>query len=489
MKTKNIICFILATVIGIFSLAGCTESTQKYNIFSENSESNKTEKAAENRDDLNSIMKSWKIFNEAVSGSSGELDSDTITEVIKQAMESEADNNRINIKLICSKARAEEYKSIAGEFVWLYADDRRFNLNIEIFTTEKTSEKNINNPKSAPDIFFYNDSELETAVSSGAVARINDNLKKFDADTDIPESIKAFTMNDKLYGMPTASAEGTYLIYDKRIFGENDIDDLERMTNIAARYSKNVLYAIDDPNYSAGIFLAAGCTIENDGSMQTIDYNSKNGVVASKAMCEIAKRQGKGFIGSGDEDKIIVGFSNGTICAAITEKKTGLQVRNIIGEENTGIAKLPTMNIGGKKTQLHSFSSYEAVGVNPYSKFPFTSQLLAYYLSNERSQNAVYYACGALPAVSMNEYSDISHDVFYSAWNDQRLYEHLTSSTVSSEFYNMLSQKNIGREIVENNGNFSEEQLITYLSEIPIKIPIESGVSIGSETLNNESLS
>ena len=53
----------------------------------------------------------------------------------------------------------------------------------------------------------------------------------------------------------------------------------------------------------------------------------------------------------------------------------------------------------------------------------------------------------------------------------------------------MLSQKNIGREIVENNGNFSEEQLITYLSEIPIKIPIESGVSIGSETLNNESLS
>ena len=40
MKTKNIICFILATVIGIFSLAGCTESTQKYNIFSENSESN-----------------------------------------------------------------------------------------------------------------------------------------------------------------------------------------------------------------------------------------------------------------------------------------------------------------------------------------------------------------------------------------------------------------------------------------------------------------
>ena len=223
MKTKNIICFILATVIGIFSLAGCTESTQKYNIFSENSESNKTEKAAENRDDLNSIMKSWKIFNEAVSDSSGELDSDTITEVIKQAMESEADNNRINIKLICSKARAEEYKSIAGEFVWLYADDRRFNLNIEIFTTEKTSEKNINNPKSAPDIFFYNDSELETAVSSGAVARINDNLKKFDADTDIPESIKAFTMNDKLYGMPTASAEGTYLIYDKRIFGENDM--------------------------------------------------------------------------------------------------------------------------------------------------------------------------------------------------------------------------------------------------------------------------
>lgn len=488
MKIKNIICFILSALIGVFSLAGCTESTEKYDIFPENSASNKTEKAAENRDDLNSIMKSWKIFNEAVSKSPGDLYGDSMVESIKQAMESEADNNRINIKLICSKSRAEEYKSIAGEFVWLFADDKRFNLNIEIFTSDDPSEKNISSPQNAPDIFFYNDSKLEKAVSSGATARINDNLRKFALDTDTAESIKAFTMNDKLYGMPTASAEGTFLVYDKRIYGENDISDLERMINIASRYSKNVLYALDDPYYSAGVFLAAGCSLENDGTMQTIEYNSKNGVAAAKAICSLANLQGKGFIGSGDEDKIIVGFSNGTICAAITEKQTAFQIRNIIGEENTGIAKLPAMNISDTKTQIHSFSCYEAVGVNPYSKFPFTSQLLAYYLSSERSQSALYYACGVVPAAALNEYSDISNDIFYSAWNDQRQYEHIIANSVSSEFYNILTQKNIGSEIVENNGNYSEEQLITYLSEIPLKIPVVNEESTGSETLNNESL-
>ena len=425
---KRISCFFLAALFCILVFAGCKEEKEVPDILTESS--SVTKKEAENRDDLNSILKSWEIFSEAAQGQKTDMESETMTDTIKKAIESEADNKRVDITLVCSRTSADEYKNITGEFKWLYADDERYTLNINIIPVNDTSEKNISDPKNAADVFFLRDNSL---------------------------------------------------VYDKRVFKEENTFSIEKMIDTAAGASKNVLYAIDQPYNSTEIFLSAGCSITNEDEMQTIDINSKNGIAACRSMCALAKKQGKGFIGTGTSEDIISGFTLGIICAAVTDQDTAAAVKNIIGEENTGIAKLPTLNISGKDVQLHSFEGFETAAVNPYSRFPFTAQLLAYYISSEKSQTALYYATGSIPAAVIQSYSPIAQDPFYQIMDSQKEYSHVYSQTISPEAENLLSEKNIGKTIIEKNGSLSDDQLISIIAAIPIKLPLSSSRQSGAE--------
>ncbi len=476
---KRISCFFLAALFCILVFAGCKEEKEVPDILTESS--SVTKKEAENRDDLNSILKSWEIFSEAAQGQKTDMESETMTDTIKKAIESEADNKRVDITLVCSRTSADEYKNITGEFKWLYADDERYTLNINIIPVNDTSEKNISDPKNAADVFFLRDNRLSGAVSSGAAAKINEELGKIASGTDTENSISACTINQKMYGFPAASAKGSCLVYDKRVFKEENTFSIEKMIDTAAGASKNVLYAIDQPYNSTEIFLSAGCSITNEDEMQTIDINSKNGIAACRSMCALAKKQGKGFIGTGTSEDIISGFTLGIICAAVTDQDTAAAVKNIIGEENTGIAKLPTLNISGKDVQLHSFEGFETAAVNPYSRFPFTAQLLAYYISSEKSQTALYYATGSIPAAVIQSYSPIAQDPFYQIMDSQKEYSHVYSQTISPEAENLLSEKNIGKTIIEKNGSLSDDQLISIIAAIPIKLPLSSSRQSGAE--------
>ena len=60
-------------------------------------------------------------------------------------------------------------------------------------------------------------------------------------------------------------------------------------------------------------------------------------------------------------------------------------VKNL-GEENVGVAALPTINVDGKDCQLKAFLGSKAIGVNPNCKNQEVAVKLAAYLGSEDAQ-------------------------------------------------------------------------------------------------------
>ena len=63
-------------------------------------------------------------------------------------------------------------------------------------------------------------------------------------------------------------------------------------------------------------------------------------------------------------------------------------VKENLGEENVGVAALPTINIGGKDCQLKAFLGSKAIGVNPNCKNQEVAVKLAAFLGSEDAQLA-----------------------------------------------------------------------------------------------------
>ena len=74
--------------------------------------------------------------------------------------------------------------------------------------------------------------------------------------------------------------------------------------------------------------------------------------------------------------------------------------------DNFGAAKLPTIKVNGQDKQLISMFGYKLLGVNKNSKYPYTSQALAYYLSSEQCQKERMEQLGWGPSITSLVESD-----------------------------------------------------------------------------------
>ena len=64
----------------------------------------------------------------------------------------------------------------------------------------------------------------------------------------------------------------------------------------------------------------------------------------------------------------LAGLKDGSINAYFNGNWNYDKVKEALGEENVGVAALPTINIGGKDCQLKAFLGSKAIGVNPNCK-------------------------------------------------------------------------------------------------------------------------
>lgn len=259
-------------------------------------------------------------------------------------------------------------------------------------------------PTAAPDVYMFASDQIKDLVACEGIMPIVGDAATYVKDTNSEQIVKNVTYNGNIYGIPY-TANCWFMYYDKRVFTEDDVKNLNKMLE-----KGKVDLKISDSWYVEAFFLAAGCTIGDDEN-PSISLGGDNGAKAAQLLVDLYATgnlsSNGGVSGLGD-----------TINAAFSGSWDLANAREALGE-NLGIAAKPEVTFAdGSTGQLSGFASAKAVGINPNCKNQKVAVELAKFLSGESAQKARYEARGVIPCnTALQEDDAIKNDEAFIAQN------------------------------------------------------------------------
>ena len=467
-KTKRALALVLTAMMAASALAGCSGGGS--NGGNQNSSAGSTGGDATTSGGAASNVESV-----------ADIESSSVQEEIKALIAEEAKNNggNIELKLWCSGDDGPFEKTLVEKFEKEYSTDG-VTIDVKVKTSygeDAAGGKVLESPKEAADVFNMADDQITQLVEAGAIAEIAPTFQANVVKNNSADSIAACSVNDKAYAFPKTSDNGYFMYYDKRVYkSEDEVQSLDDMIKKANDAGKSVYLNITGPWYMTGFFFTAGCEItydpagNNGKGKQTATFNTPEGLKAAKAICHIAESKGAGFVGSPstltDNAYVQQGFAKGELAAAVIGTWAGPMIKEAIGEENVGAAKLPTILMDGKQEQLHSFGGYKVIGVNSNCKYPVTAQMLAYYLTNKDSQVARYNERGLIPTNNEAVADDkVKNDPALKAINDQLKYAHPQGKSVGGDYWS-VKPETMGNEAWDKSGKLTDDEINGILNDI-----------------------
>ncbi len=307
-----------------------------------------------------------------------------------------ATDGTVTLQLWCSETDA--YQTVMADLVEQFKaqyPDVDFDISIGAVSESDTKDRVLEDVEAAADVYVFADDQIEELTKAGALQEVVTTYTYDVAGASSASSVEAATVDGKLMAYPFSASNGYFLYYDSSVLSEEDVASWEALTAKADELGKTVGMEISNAWYLYGFFGGAGCDLsENEDGTNNCDWNSETGVAVAESIENIAAQSS---------------FKNLTNDDALTELSAGNLVAYVSGTWNSGAfeeaygdgyaaTKLPTFDVNGTATQMASYSGYKFIGVNAYSKYTGWAMLLAEYLSNAESEEAVYEATGDGPA-------------------------------------------------------------------------------------------
>ena len=307
-----------------------------------------------------------------------------------------ATDGTVNIELWCSET--EEYQTVMKERCDAFEaeyPDIDFNITLGAVSEADMKDRVLEDVEAAADIFVFPDDQLEELVKAGALNEVAAQYTFDMNDVDTAATVEAGQYNGKQYGYPFTASNGYFLYYDSTQLSEEDVASWEALTAKAEELGKEVGCEIANGWYLYGFFKGAGCELtENDDQSNNCDWNSETGLAAAESLQEIAASSA--FKSYGNDD-LLANLNDGKVIAYVSGTWNVNAFSAAYGD-GYAATKLPTFDVDGSAKQMASYSGYKFIGVNAYAENVGWSMLLAEWLSNAESQEAVYAATGEGPS-------------------------------------------------------------------------------------------
>ena len=474
-KSKRIVAIILTAMMASSALAGCASGSTT--TTSSAPSTNSSAPATESKSDEGSKA-GGDNSTDASKIEAANLDSDEVMARIKDkiAEEAAATGGTVQMTLWCSSDDKSFEEGLKKEFEKKYEDSRySFRIKMSPIGEDKAGGKILEGPKDGADVFSFADDQLAGLVEAGAIAQVANLFNNNVINENSAKAVEVCTVNGTSYAFPKTSDNGYFMYYDKTVFTEDDVQSFDTMIEKAKAANKAVFFEMGDAWYNAGFFFTAGCTIKYENGVQTANFTEGDmGLNAVKAMCHIAENIGAGFEGdpgsAGANAFIAQGFKDGKLAAAVTGTWNGPAIKEAIGAENVGAAKLPTVLVAGEQKQLESFGGYKLIGVNAYSAYPITAQALAYYLGKAESQVKRYNVRGLIPtATAALEEEAIKNDPARMAIAAQEPFSHAQGQCVAGKFWG-AGVGGYGGDILNAKGKMDDAKIREDLAKIEAKM-------------------
>ncbi len=308
-------------------------------------------------------------------------------------------------------------------------------IEVVVQTEAEAGTQMLSDAEAGADVFGFANDQLNNLVNAGVIAQI---APKYAADLkacDLEDAIAACTLKnpktkkDTLYAMPE-TGNGYFLVYDKSVVSDKDASTFEGLLEACKKAGKTFIMDAGNGYYSCMFLFTGGLRLEgleDDQVTQKFNKYDEAEVVASMKAFSTLMHKYKGTFKSLAVSNIPSGFTStktrkSSCGAGIDGNWDTAAIKAALGK-NFGAAKLPTINIGGKDKQIYSMYGYKSIAVNGASKFPRTSQVLAYYLASEECQDQRCKELGWSPTNKASVEKDASkNDVAISALIEQSKY-------------------------------------------------------------------
>lgn len=298
----------------------------------------------------------------------------------------EAAGNKITLKVWQPEAAQDVFKAQVADFIEIFKDYADIEIEVAIQGEGDAGANVLSDPNTAADVFGFASDQIMKLAKPGAIAEVM--FPKEVTSMNTEASINAATYDGKLVAYPEVGDNSYFLCYDKSLVTEEQAKSLEGIFEACKASNKRFIMNNGD-GYFACMFLFTGGLetngLEDDGETQKFnDYDIDQVTASVKAFADLFKANAS-YFESNQTSKVVDGFKNGTTAAGVIGSWDVASAKEALGD-NAGFAVLPTININGTDTPIKNMFGYKFIGVNSQSKFPYTAQALAYYLSNEECQ-------------------------------------------------------------------------------------------------------
>ena len=307
------------------------------------------------------------------------------------------DESGASLKVWGPSAYVSLLKKQTDAFVAMYPDQK---IKIKIVAQGESDAGTtiLQDPEAGADVFGFASDQLDGLVTAGAISPINARYAEAVKSTDLEAAVNASTLKnpdtgeDTLYAFPE-TGNGYYLVYDKRVVSEDQAGKLEDVLAACKDAGKKFIMDAGNGFYSCMFVFTGGLSLEGleeDGITQKFNDYDEDEVVATMKAFSTLMHEYAGTFQSLGVDNIPSGFvstekRDSTCGAGIDGTWDSAADKEALGE-NFGAAKLPTINVNGEDKQMISLYGYKMLGINAATKYPRTSQILAYYLASEECQ-------------------------------------------------------------------------------------------------------
>lgn len=266
-------------------------------------------------------------------------------------------------------------------------------------------------PQASADVFMYANDTLTIMTDASALAKFGGKYEEELKATNTEEVLNSITMDGHIYGVPFTT-NTWYMYYDKSVFTEEDVKNLDTMVSKAA-----IAFPFTNSWYLPAFYVGNGCTLFGDGTDESkgVQFGGENAVEVTNYLIDLMANPNVKVDADGSG---IAGLRDGSLHAIFSGSWDAGAVKEILGDD-MGVKALPKYTLNGKEVQMTSYAGTKSFGVNPNTKYMVPAVELAVYLGSAEAQQLHYELRNVVPCnTELLESTDIADDPLVAAQND-----------------------------------------------------------------------
>ena len=326
-----------------------------------------------------------------------------LTMVFAACNKNDGDNGNQKEKVTLTVWGSQEDQEMLKEMCAAFAaanPDKEYKFLFGVQGEGDAADKVLNDVTSGPDVFSFASDQINKLIAGGALARVGGEYETFVKENNSATSVDAATITvngeDQLFAYPMTEDNTLFLYYDKSVISADNVKTLGDLLDAAQAAGRKVHFKLNDDGWYLSSFFFAYPELKydvtyNENMTETgvsLNYNNAQGLAVMKALVQYVNHPA--LVIQTDDSKLIAGFTpdaegNVEAAAGVSGTWNAQSIQGLLGE-NMGVAKLPTVEIGGEERQLTTYMGCKLIGVNGYSQNKGEAHKLAQWLTNEQNQ-------------------------------------------------------------------------------------------------------